>query len=350
MSILEFAWVAGGIVAGAAAMWWFSQRTGRASTGEGWHEMERHIGERLDRVTEQINQRLRDNVQAMNESKTFLANRVSSTERTVREVSSTLGKLEHATEALTRTTADIANFQQLLRNPKIRGSFGEVLLGNLLGEMLPTDRFQLQFPLPSTGEIADAVVKLQDGYIVAIDAKFPLSNFEAFSQGEDEATRVQARSALVRDLKKHIVDISRKYISPQDRTLDYAFMYIPAESVYYETMMRDTGESLWDFCVLQHRIIPVSPNSLLAYLHTVLVGLRGMRVQEQAREILENLRQVRRDFQQFNEDFGMVGKHLTNAKNRFDDSARRLDKFSNRLEQVEGSSNIAAIPPAQSPE
>lgn len=331
-----------GAAAGAAISWWLWGR-GPRSRDDSFVSLRRELADRLDGGIAQIDRRLRENVQAMNESKSFLAARVSGAERTVREVSSGLGKLEQATAALQRTNDEIATFQRLLTSPKVRGSFGEVLLLNLLADVLPADRYVAQFTLPGTSEIADAIIRLQDGYIVAVDAKFPLAHYQVFMNEPAGASREAARAAFIRDIKKHITDISRKYIAPAAKTLDYAFMYIPIEGVYYETMVRgEAGESLWEFC-LRHKVVPVSPNSFLAYLQTVLVGLRGMKVQQQTREILEGLGQVRRDFQHFAEDFSMVGKHLGNAKNRFDDSARRLDKFSNRLEQIE---TISAPPTA----
>lgn len=327
-----------GLLAGVAVFWLWQRR---AHSGEDpgavVATLQREISNRLDRVTQQIDQRLRDNVHAMNESKSFLAARVSSTEKTVREVSSGLGRLEQATAALQRTNEEITSFQKLLKAPKIRGSFGEVMLTNLLADVLPHDRYETQFTMQS-GDIADAIIRLQDGYIVAVDAKFPLANYELHMREGEGAAKETARKQSMRDFKKHITDISRKYIVPREKTLDYAFMYIPVEGVYYETMVHDPGgETLWEFC-LSNRVIPVSPNSFLAYLQTVLVGLRGMKIQQQAQEILQTLGQVRRDFKVFSEDFVMVGKHLSNAKNRFDDSSRRLDKFSNRLDQIEISS------------
>lgn len=329
------------VVLGAAlgaGVWWLS-RTWRggpsAASADHFTDLQRHVTERLDRVTEQLDQRLRENVRAMNESKSFLAERASTTERTVREVSAGLGKLEQATAALQRTNDEIASFQQMLKSPKIRGSFGEVLLTNLLGEVLPAEHYMTQYTFPGSGEIADAVVRLQDGYVVAIDAKFPLANYEAYVTARDTEQRAGLRRAFLKDVKKHIDDIARKYIVPQEKTLELAFMYIPLEGVYYETMVHDpSGESLWEYCT-QRKVIPVSPNSLFSYLQTVLIGLRGLKIQQQAQEILRHLGQLRRDFGQFSEDFSTVGKHLTNAKNRFDDSARRLDKFSNRLDQIE---------------
>lgn len=333
--ILEILLVVLGVAAGAVVVWL--------------------VLTRLDRVMHQVDARLSENVQAMNESKSFLADRVSAAERSVRAVSTGLGQLNTATNAIQRANEEIISFQNMLKSPKIRGSFGEVLLGNLLADVLPHDRYELQHTF-SSGDIADAVIKLQDGYSVAIDAKFPLANFQVMQAQTDTHQRTNARKVFLRDVKKHVKDIAQKYIVPQAKTLDYAFMYIPVESVYYEMMVHETPEeasegedpaSLWQFC-LKHKIVPVSPNSFLAYLQTVLIGLRGMKIQQQAKEILQHLGQLRQDFGKFSEDYAMIGTHLTNAKNRYDDSSRRLDKFTNRLEQID--TNTSAALPEQSPE
>jgi DNA recombination protein RmuC len=342
----EILFVIAGVVMGAVVVF-FVLRKRPESGNEGMQhalQLQQMIAQRLDQVSEQMDRRLQENVRAMNESKEFLANRVSSTERTVRAVSNSLGKLEEATAALHRTNQEIASFQHMLRSPKVRGSFGEVMLGNLLADVMPSDRYELQYTFSESGEIADSIIRLQDGYIVAVDAKFPLANYELYARAEEEEERHRLRKDFIRDVKKHISDISRKYISPQAKTLDYAFMYIPIEGVYYETMVHDRdGDTLWEFC-LTHKVIPVSPNSFLAYLQTVLVGLRGMKIQQQAKEILESLGQIRRDFGQFGKDFAMIGSHLTNAKNRYDDSARRLDTFSNRLDALETAQPAVEIP------
>lgn len=332
MTSLELIVVVGAVVGVSVIVWLLSRQSNASSSG-------------LDRILGQLDARLKDNVLAMNESKSFMASRVN-------EVSLSLGRLSQATDALHRTSEEIATFQQMLKSPKIRGSFGEVLLGNLLADVLPQDRFELQHTLPSSGYIADATIQLQDGYLVAIDAKFPLAHYEGYAAAQSESERQQQRTMFIRDVKKHVTDIAGKYISPRDKTLDYAFMYIPLEGVYYELIVHDpSGSELWDFC-LSRRVVPVSPNSFLAYLETILIGLKGMKIQQQTQEILRSLSAVRHDFLSFAKEFTMIGTHLTNAKNRYDDSARRLDKFANRLEQVESSvpPNSAAELPEQSPE
>lgn len=331
-----------GAVAGAALVWLLLRKHTPA--------VDTTIHERLDRIMHRVDLRLSENVRAMNESKSFLADRVSAAERSVRAVSTGLGQLNAATNAIQRANEEIISFQNMLKSPKVRGSFGEVLLGNLLADVLPRDRYKLQHAF-SSGDIADAVIKLQDDYIVAIDAKFPLANFQQMHAERDSDRRAALRKLFLRDVKKHVQDIARKYVVPQAKTLDYAFMYIPVETVYYETIIHEESgvepSSLWQFC-LEHKIVPVSPNSFLAYLQTVLIGLRGLKIQQQAKEILQHLGQLRQDFLQFSRDYAMIGTHLTNAKNRYDDSSRRLDKFTNRLEQID--TNTSAALPEQSPE
>ncbi len=322
---------------GGAIMWFMNKKK------ESIDPMQVQMLEQMNRMQEQIDRRLVEQVRATNESKDFMVSRLSSAERTVASVSAGLGKLEQATATLQKTSNEIVSFQHLLKAPKIRGSFGEVLLGNLLADVLPADRYELQYTYADSREIADAIIRLQDGYIVAVDAKFPFANYEAFMKEQDKDTRASLRKTFIRDVKKHISDISQKYISSHEKTLDYAFMYIPIEGVYYETMVHDEdGASLWEFC-LANKVVPVSPNSFLAYLQTVLVGLRGMKIEQKTQEILQYIGTLRQDFGKFAEDFTTVGKHLSNAKTKYDDSNRRLDKLSNRFEQIEASEEVAKL-------
>ena len=313
--------------------------------GAAWFmmQMNKRLMEQMDRMNQQIDRRLSENVRAMAES-----------EKSVRYVSQGLGKLEQATASLQQTGNEIVSFQHLLKAPKIRGSFGEVLLGNLLADVLPQDRYELQHTFSDSREIADAIIRLQDGYIVAIDAKFPFANYEAFMKEQNKEQRAALRKIFIRDVKKHVSDISQKYISSHEKTLDYAFMYIPIEGVYYETMVHSgtnlptrqagsDGLDLWEFC-LQHKVVPVSPNSFLAYLQTVLVGLRGMKIEQKTREILSYIGTLRQDFGKFSDDFLTVGKHLSNAKTKYEDSNRRLDKLSNRFEQIEVGEDAPQLP------
>ena len=322
---------------GGGIVWLLTRRQGSRDEGATlMAQMHQQLMDQMERMNQQVDRRLSENARAIEHS-----------QRSVHTVNQLLGKLEQSTTELHQKSNEIVSFQNLLKAPKIRGSFGEVLLGNLLADVLPQDRYELQYPFRDSREIADAIIRLQDGYIVAVDAKFPFAHYEAFMKEQDSAERASLRKAFIRDVKKHISDISQKYISSHEKTLDYAFMYIPIEGVYYETMVHDEdGSSLWEFC-LQNKVVPVSPNSFLAYLQTVLVGLRGMKIEQKTREILQYIGALRQDFGKFSEDFMLAGKHLNNAKVKYDDSTRRLDKLANRFEQIEGAEDSQAQLPGE---
>ncbi len=314
------------LAAGAFAAWGIlrGRQQGSGKEAEMALKMHEQMMAQIARMQDQMERRLLDH-----------ANQAAVTDRSVRSVTATLAKLEESTRALSAKSDEIVSFQNILKSPKVRGSFGEVLLGSLLADVLPQDRYELQYGFLGGREIADAIIRLQDGYIVAVDAKFPFANYEAYMNERDTAMRASLRKAFVRDVKKHISAIAQKYISSEEKTLDYAFMYIPIEGVYYETMVHsEGGDDLWAFC-LQHKVIPVSPNSFLAYLQTVLVGLRGMKIEQKTREILQYIGQLRQDFGKFAEDFSTVGRHLGNAKTKYDDSQRRLDRLGSRFDQIE---------------
>ena len=172
-----------------------------------------------------------------------------------------------------------------------------------------------------------------------VDAKFPLENFKRVVETATEDERRIAKKKFIADVKKHIDAIAGKYILPDEGTFDFALMYIPAENVYYELIIRDeavdTDKGLLNYSFAK-RVIPVSPNSFYAYLQTILLGLKGLHIEEQAQEILRSLARLSGDFRKFQEEFELVGKHLTNTKMRYDESDKRLAKFGDKLQSLTG--------------
>jgi DNA recombination protein RmuC len=199
------------------------------------------------------------------------------------------------------------------------------------------------------GEIVDAVILLHGG-MVPVDAKFPLENFQRLVQAETDDQRREGKRAFMRDVKKHVDAISTKYIRPDEGTLDFALMYIPAENVYYETIIKDDefgGEMALFQYSLQKRVIPVSPNSLYAYLNTILLGLKGLRVEESAREILSAITRLDGEFARFGEAFRLVGKHLDNSSKQFQEADKRFGKVEGKLQDINGivkGLDAAAVP------
>jgi DNA recombination protein RmuC len=255
--------------------------------------------------------------------------------RVVGDVQGSLGKLGEATQRVFDVGRDIAGLEQILRSPKVRGGLGELMLENLLAQLLPREHWALQHGF-TTGDRVDAVVKI-GGRLVPVDAKFPLENFRRMLDEPDEDRRRPHRRAFARDVKTRVDEIAKRYIRPDEDTFDFALMYVPAEHVYYEIIVRDAAqdEEAPAVYALSRRVIPVSPNSLYAYLQVIVLGLRGLQIERDAREIQARLGGLRGDVERFREAFDVVGRHLTNARNKYDDAASALSRIEGKLLGVE---------------
>ncbi len=199
--------------------------------------------------------------------------------------------------------------QDFLKNPKIRGNIGEQILNELLKQYLPKDSFNLQYTFKS-GEKVDAAIKTSAG-IIPVDSKFPMENFRKISKSDNEDEKKSFQKLFESDVKKHIEDISRKYILTEEGTIDYALMYIPSEAVYYEVV---NSSSLFDFAGAK-RVLPVSPTTFYAYMRAILMSFEGQKIEAKAREILASIRAIQKDYNKVGENLGILQKHLTNAFN-----------------------------------
>jgi DNA recombination protein RmuC len=252
---------------------------------------------------------------------------------TIINVQERLGELSEASRRIREIGEDISSLQDILRPPKARGVLGEVMLTELLNQMLPAN-FQSQHTFAS-GERVDAVIKL-GGKLVPIDAKFSLDSFRRMLDAPDAEGQEKHKNQFARDLKKHADDIAAKYILPDEGTYEFALMYLPSERIYYEVIATDFGGNVnpADYAVAK-KVIPVSPRTLFAYLQTIMLGLRGLCVEEKAAEIIELLGRLRGDMARFTGDFEIVGTHLTNAHGKYDEATKRLAKLSGKLDMVE---------------
>jgi DNA recombination protein RmuC len=259
-------------------------------------------------------------------------------------VQGSLGKLGEVTQRVFDVGKDIASLEQILRSPKVRGGIGESFLENLLGQMLPREHYELQHAF-ATGDRVDAVIRI-GGRLVPVDAKFPLENFRRLRDEPEEDKRRQLRRAFGRDVKARVDEIAKRYILPDEGTFDFALMYIPAENVYYEIIVRDDAleEDSPATYALGRQVIPVSPNSLYAYLQVIVLGLRGLQIEKDAREIQARLGRLRGDVDKFRDCFDVVGKHLGNARNKYDEAAAALDRVEAKLEGIEAARDQPALP------
>src|SRR5207302_5381721 len=255
-----------------------------------------------------------------------------------------LGDVGRATATLAEQAKELGQLQQVLRPPKARGGFGELLLGNLLRDRLPSEAYSLQYGFKS-GERVDAVIRVDR--LAPIDAKFPLDNFERLVDAQENSERELHEKAFARDVKGHVDAISSKYIRPDEGSYDLAFMYLPSEAIYYELVCGKTGALLT--YAHEKRVLPVSPTTLTAYLQVVVLGLKGLQIEQHAHEVMAYCAQLQKDFGRFKEDFELVGKHLGNAHDRFVDAGKRLGRFETKLEQA-ADSPAELSPPAEAHE
>ena len=243
----------------------------------------------------------------------------------VKQMTEQLGDLKATNERIVEISKDINTLSDILQSPKLRGNFGEFELENLLRQIVPADRLHFQHPL-GNGTIVDAAIELKDG-LLPIDSKFPLSAFQRFCEPNlTEEERGQLGRDFEREVRSHVDAVAGKYIVPEV-TLDFAFMFVPAENVYYEILVRpQLGEY-----VRERRVIPVSPNSLYAYLVIIAIGFRRMRLEQEAKRIEGILLGLKKNFDEFKDHFRLIGKHLDNARAQFDNANRDVGRFDDTL-------------------
>jgi DNA recombination protein RmuC len=235
------------------------------------------------------------------------------------EMKETLGKVTEATNHVAQLGEDINKLENILQSPTRRGGFGEILLENLLSQIIPEKHYRLQYCFQNNTRVDAAILLGQR--ILPIDSKFPLYGFNGSSP---DGTK--SNGAFVRTVKSRI-DETAKYILPTEQTFEFAMMYIPAENIYYEIV---SNEELFNYS-MQRRVIPVSPNSFIAYLQVVVFGLRGMQIEENARQILEHISSLQLSLNGVQEIYEKLGTNITHTQNKYNELGKKLEKFSGQL-------------------
>ncbi|TSA45341.1 DNA recombination protein RmuC [bacterium] len=225
---------------------------------------------------------------------------------------------------------DMKKVQEFLVSPKRRGGLGEEVLASLLGQYFPNSEFALQYRFKS-GEVVDAIIKVQ-GKILTIDSKFSMENYRDFLNTEGEAAKEAARKAFIRDIKKRIDEIHKKYILPEEGTFDFAMMYVPSEAVFYEIINDD---SLTEYA-RGKRVYVSSPNSFMYYLQIIMLSLRGAKINEAASQIMNLIAAIRQDSEKFGRNLEVMSRHITNAKTVNDLVNSDYAQLKGKIEQVAG--------------
>jgi DNA recombination protein RmuC len=257
-------------------------------------------------------------IQTLQENSKQLNDRLDKAASVIGEVGREVGQMSE----IGRSMKDL---QEFLKSPKMRGNIGEEILKDLLGQLFPKSGFHLQYTFAS-GEKVDAAI-VTDAGILPIDAKFPMENFQRLMKVETEAEKKLIEKEFVRDIKKHIDAISKKYILPDEGTMDFALMYVPSESVFYE--LANLPEIMT--YAKNSRVYPVSPSTLYAHLQTILLSFEGKRIESKSKEVFRLLRTMQRDYEKVNENLGVLGKHLTNASAQFINVSSGFSGLGNKL-------------------
>lgn len=291
------------------------------------------INEQFNAQTAALNMRLKENADVITSTNKSMGDRLDNAAKFLNNVNENFAKMDEASKRIFEVGKDITGLHDILRAPKLRGTLGELFLNDILSQYFPRDKYSMPYTFRS-GEKVDAALHLADNKIVPIDSKFPLENFRKMIEENEENEKKKAKKLFVSDVKKRIDEIAR-YILPDEGTMDFALLYIPAENVYYEVIVKDEDDDSLAAYAFKKRVIPVSPNNFFVYLQTILIGLRGMLIEKNAHEIQAGIIRVKGDFVRFGESFEILGNHLTNAGNKYEEAKRKFDKLTNKLESME---------------
>jgi DNA recombination protein RmuC len=245
------------------------------------------------------------------------------------EAARVIGSLNKNVGEMSEVGRGIKSLQEFLQSPKLRGNIGEQVLKDMIGQTFPKNSFHLQYGFKS-GMKVDAVLKTDAG-LLCIDSKFPMENFSLMHKGETESIRAAAKRDFISDVKKHVSDISKKYILPEEGTMDFALMYIPSESVYYEIANMN---ELMNYA-RGLRVYPVSPNTLYAHLQVLLLSFQGKELEEKSREVFKILRAIQKDYGKVEENLGVLGRHITNANNSMNSVSSAFGLLGQKLHQTQ---------------
>jgi DNA recombination protein RmuC len=303
----------------------------------------------LQATTETVNQQLTTVTSQLSSVTSQLQNntgqmgsRLDNAAKVIQDVQNKLGELGQATQEIKELGQSVSKLEEMLKAPKLRGGLGELLLEDLLKQVLPANAYDIQYTFRN-GQTVDAIINTAGGK-VPVDSKFPLENFRKMLDAKTEQEKKTAARLFKSDVKKHIDAISEKYILPDEGTFDFALMYIPAENIYYETIIKEESyaeeDGLYAYAT-KRRVVPVSPNSFYAHLRVIALGLKGLQIERSAKEIFQNLELLGTELRKFNDVFETLGTQLNNAKNNYDKADKQLAGLTEKFKTVQ------SIPDAQ---
>lgn len=290
----------------------------------------------INNLQQTVGNKLEQNNMSM---QTSMQKQLSESAKLVADVTHRLAKLDETNKRVVDVADELKTLQNVLQNPKQRGVFGEYYLESVLDNILPSKNYQMQYKFKD-GEIVDAVVFLDKGLILPIDSKFSLENYNRMV-GEDNKPDREKLLAKVRTDLKNRIDETSKYIRPSEKTMDFAFMFIPSESLYYDLLIGDVGtgssaRDLIEYAFRDKKVIIVSPTSFMAYLQTVLQGLRSLQIEEQAKDIQIRVGKLGQHINRFDEYMQKLGNSLGTTVNHYNAAHKELGKVDKDVIKISG--------------
>lgn len=331
------------LIAGFGLLSWLLIKSNRSSGGDAAAQMvkqdvvelSRTVNALRDSLNQTVGERLDKNQALMRDT---LTKQLSESAKLIADVTNRLTKLDETNRQVKDVADDLRSLQNILQNPKQRGVLGEYFLQTVLDNVLPPDRFSLQYRFKN-GDIVDAVIFLDKNKVLPIDSKFSLENYNRLVEETDKARR-EALSKQIRIDLKNRIDETAKYIKEDENTMDFAFMFIPSEAVYYDLLINKIGTAgvsardLIEYAFAEKHVIIVSPTSFMAYLQTVIQGLRSLQIEEQAKDIRVRVGQLGRHIGAYETFMQKLGSSLGTTVNHFNTAHKELGKIDKDIVRI----------------
>lgn len=290
----------------------------------------------INELSRTIDSKLGESQKEINQTMRFQS---TETSRIIADITEKITRLDETNKQVVSFADQLQNLQDILKNPKQRGILGEYYLETLLKNVMPPGSYQMQYPFPD-GTIVDAAVFVKDK-VIPVDSKFSLENYNRISETNDKQEKDRLEKIFVNDLKNRIVETS-KYIQPEEGTMDFAFMFIPHEAIYYDLLINKIGavtedtENLIQRAASKYKVIIVSPTSFLAYLQTVLQGLKAMQIEESAKDIIKRVGELKTHLIVYEEVHQKLGNALATTVNHFNKSNNEFKKIDKDIMRITG--------------
>src|SRR3989344_811119 len=296
----------------------------------------KHGRESTDRATLSVQQKM-DSLahllaNQLNESRESTQKATLAVHQQVQGFTQGMTQLQDVVKQVHESVKGVSSFQDIFKAPKLRGTWGEASLEAALNQYFPRERYEMQHYFKS-GEAVDAILKLPNNIILPIDSKFNWENFEKMVNAETEINKDMYRKQFLSDVKKKVDEISSKYILPSEGTTDFALMYIPAETVYYEIINQIKEADIPSYA-RSKKVVLISPNTFMLSISSISHWFRDVQITKQTQEIIKRLGRIVTDSGKLSDSFEKLGKHLSNAQSSFEDSEKRLSLMTDRINSV----------------